>query len=84
MSPPNQIQFRQLERVLGRLSLSIPVSCRLLEDGSVRIDAGNPFRIRDRDQMDAFLNDVMDIHTDVEPDELLDDLLALLDPFSDY
>ena len=84
MSTPSQIQFRQLERLLGNLSLSIPVLCRQLQDGSVRIDAGNPFRICDRDEMDAFLNDVMDINTDVEPDELLDELLDLLDPFCDY
>ena len=34
--------------------------------------------------MDAFLNDVMDINTDVEPDELFDDFLGLLDPYCDY
>jgi hypothetical protein len=83
MSTPSQIQFRQLERLLSHLRLSIPVCCRQRHDGSVRIDVGNPFRIRDRDEMDVFLNDVMDLNTDVEPDERLDELRNLLDPFRD-
>jgi len=83
MSTPSQIQFRQLERLLSHLRLSIPVCCRQLQDGSVRIDVGNPFRIRDRDEMDVFLNDVMDLNTDVEPDALLDELRNLLDQFRD-
>jgi hypothetical protein len=31
----------------------------------------------------VFLNDVMDLNTDVEPDERLDELRNLLDPFHD-
>jgi hypothetical protein len=69
--------------LLSHLRLSIPVCCRQLHTGSVRIDVGNPFRIRDRDEMDAFLNDVMDLNTDVEPDKLLDEFRNLLDPFRD-
>ena len=84
MSTPTQIQFKQLERLVANLEMSIPVHCRQHDDGSVQVDAGNPFVIRDGDQMDVFLNDVMDINTDVEPDELFDDFLGLLDAYCDY
>ena len=34
--------------------------------------------------MDVFLNDVMDLNTDVEPDKRLDELRNLFDPFRDH
>ena len=84
MSAPTEIQFKQLKRLLENLRMAIPVHCRRLENGSVQVNVGNPYVIRDGSQMDAFLNDLMDINTDVEPDELYDAFVALLDPHSDY
>lgn len=83
MSAPTEIQFKQLKRLLENLKMAIPVHCRQLENGSVQVYVGNPYVIRDGSQMDAFLKDLMDINTDVEPDELYDGFVGLLDPHSD-
>ena len=84
MTSPTEIQFKQLERLVGNLEMSIPVYCRRHDDGSVQVDAGNPYVIDDGDQLDSLLNDIMDINTDVEPDELFDEFVGIVAGYCDF
>ena len=84
MAAPTEIQFKQLESLVGNLEMSIPVYCRRHDDGSVQVDAGNPYVIDDGDQLDLLLNDIMDINTDVEPDELFDEFVGIVAGYCDF
>ena len=83
MSAPIEIQFKQLEQLIASLEMSIPVYCHQHDDGSVQVDAGNAYVIRDGDRLDSFLNELIDIDREADPDILLDDFLRMLDPYCD-
>lgn len=83
MSAPTEIQFQQLKRLLSKLNTAIPIDCRQKNDGSVQVDAGNPYVIRDSGDMDSFLSQFMDINTNADPDDLFDNFREMLDSFAD-
>lgn len=79
MSQPTSIQVRVLQSRLERIDFGHPVTAGQMSDGTIRINAAGSYHVRTSDEMDTLLNDMDDLDLDLQPNELFDSMVRLLD-----
>ena len=79
MSQPTSIQFQVLQGRLERIDFGHSITAEQQDDGTIRINAAGTYFVRSSDAMDTLLNDMDDLDLDLQPDQVFDSMVELLD-----
>ena len=60
-----------------------PIHIRRLEDDSIQFNAGSPYVFQSADGVDALLNEVADLDSQQDDDELYDQMVELLERYGE-